>query len=121
MDQVNTLALFQYNVTVGTGVANKNLTVNGGLTVSGTDTFNGVATFNTNAVFNAAAAFINGLGTSANTNSTLYIGSSGNFYNRVFSGTPSCGGVTDGWTAIDQSALKLWVCLSGQAHYVQLN
>lgn len=44
-----------------------------------------------------------GLATNNGTNSTLYVGSGGNFYNRVLGGAStaiSCSGVTDGWTAI---------------------
>lgn len=44
-----------------------------------------------------------GLATGSSSNSTLYVGSSGNFYNRTLAGAStgvSCAGVANGWTAI---------------------
>lgn len=121
LDQTNNLALFQYNTQVGTGGNNKSFTVNGSTTLNGTASFTGTANFSYVANFAAAANFNGGLTTSSGSNSQIYMGSQGNFYNRTFQGTPTCGGVQDGWTAVDTSGNKLWICISGVARSVQLN
>jgi hypothetical protein len=46
---------------------------------------------------------------------------SGNFYNRTFAGTPNCTGVTDGWTGVDTTNNRLYVCIGGSARYATLN
>jgi hypothetical protein len=46
---------------------------------------------------------------------------SGNFYNRTFSGAPNCTGVTDGWTGVDTTNNRLYICIGGSARYVTLN
>lgn len=122
LDQANGLALFQYNTTVGTGAINRSFTVNGSATVTGLTTHQGQAVFNNTSTFNSAANFVGGLTTAPNSNSVIFMGSQGNFYNRTFpGGTPSCGGVADGWTGVDTSGNRFWICISGIARWVQLN
>lgn len=84
-----------------------NIRYNGSLILNGTTIIDNSA----NATFNSA---------SITSNFSATVGPAGNFYNRTFSGTPSCSGVTDGWTGIDTSALKIWVCIGGTARYGQL-
>lgn len=62
-----------------------------------------------------AATFNGGLATASGTNSVVYIGTGGNFYNRTFSGTPSCSGVADGWAGYDTGSNTLWICNGGVA------
>lgn len=44
----------------------------------------------------------------------------GNFYGRTFSGAPSCSGVSDGWTGVDTTNKRSYVCIGGSAYYSQL-
>lgn len=45
----------------------------------------------------------------------------GNLYQRTFSGTPTCSGVADGWTGVDTSGSRLYICIGGAAKYATLN
>lgn len=56
-----------------------------------------------------------GIITGSSTNSTIYIGTSGNFYNRPLGGSSagvSCSGIADGWSAISSDDYVV-VCLGG--------
>lgn len=67
------------------------------------------------ATFSNVATFSNGLGTTAGTNSVLYIGTAGNFYDRPTGGAStavSCTGIADGWMAITSDDYVA-VCLGG--------
>jgi hypothetical protein len=64
-------------------------------------------------------AYITNLDMPSSGSITAYVGT-GNFYNRTFSGTPFCGGVTDGWTGVDTFNQRIWVCIGGTARYAQL-
>ena len=66
--------------------------------------------------FSSAVSMNGGFTTPSGSNSLLYIGGSGSFYNRTFSGTPSCSGVADGWQGYDISSNTLWICGGGVAH-----
>lgn len=71
-------------------------------------------------VFQNTAAFVSGIGTTAASSSTLFVGS-GNFYNRYYTGTlASCVGVTDGWTAIKKDTHELEICLGGAMYFATL-
>jgi hypothetical protein len=72
------------------------------------------------------SASINGLTLSGNLSGTFSLTgnmtvSSGNFYNRTFSGAPNCTGVTNGWTGVDTTNNRLYVCIGGSARYATLN
>jgi hypothetical protein len=74
---------------------------------------NGINTIGAS-TFGSGATFNGGLSTNFATNSVLYIGASGNFYNRVVSSSAgiSCGGITDGWMSVTSDSFVV-VCLSG--------
>lgn len=77
------------------------LTTAGGQTISSAETFNG------------------GITISTSTNSTLYTGSSGNFYTRPIAGSGiSCSGVADGWLSMDTSGNNLLACMGGARYKV---
>lgn len=95
------------------------LTITGTLTAQGSVVFPNGATCNgsgcTGMVFSSAATFNGGLTTLSGTNSLLYIGTGGNFYNRTFSGSDvNCTGITDGWMGLRTDNSQLEVC-SGQS------
>ena len=98
------------------------LTVNGNFVVNGSSTLSGAA-FGSGGLSGTHAQNVGtgdgptfaGIVTTSGSNSMIYIGSSGNFYDRTFSGTPSCSGVTDGWTGYDTGGDHLWICNGGVA------
>ncbi len=76
-----------------------------GLTVSGGSTFTG------------------GIVTGSSSNSAIYIGSTGNFYNRPLGGLStgvSCSGIPDGWTAVSSDDYVV-VCLGGARYRAALS
>lgn len=71
--------------------------------------------------FGSAVAFNGGITTLDGTNSQIFIGTNGNFYNRTFSGADAvCAGINDGWAAIRTDAVQLQVCVGGVVKRVQL-
>jgi hypothetical protein len=65
-----------------------------------------------------AADITGGIVTGSSSNSTLYVGTSGNFYNRTMAGAStsvSCAGVANGWTAV--STDNYYVTCRGGARY----
>jgi len=92
-----------------------------------TATFSGAVTFSSTIAVTGASTFTGGtthnggLQTGSSANSTLYIGGSGNFYTRTFSGGDvSCGGVTDGWMGVRTDTNELQVCIGGVVKKVAL-
>ena len=74
-------------------------------------------------IFNQAAGFIKGLATSLTQPSTIWIGGTGNFYVRTFTGgDASCTGVLDGWMGIrlDDPHETLELCRNGHTYGVPL-
>lgn len=68
----------------------------------------------TGMVFSSAGTFNGGLTTLNGTNSQIYIGAGGNFYNRPFSGgDANCTGVADGWQALRTDTKQLEFCAGG--------
>jgi hypothetical protein len=74
---------------------------------------NGINTIGAS-TFGSSATFNGGINLNFATNSNIYIGNSGNFYNRVVSNSAgiSCGGITDGWMSTTSDGFVV-VCLSG--------
>jgi hypothetical protein len=68
-----------------------------------------------------SGSFVNGLTTGSTSNSVIFVGSGGNFYNRTISGgDANCTGITDGWTAFRADTHTLEVCLGGVVRKVPL-
>lgn len=90
-----------------------------------TDAFTAVGGFACSAesgecVFEAVSAFVNGFGTGASSNSTIYIGS-GNLYTRALTGGGAiCTGVANGWFAIRTDEPEILFCINGNAYSVPL-
>lgn len=84
-------------------------TLGGTLAVTGTSTFSSAATFN------------GGVSIPSGTNSTIFVGSSGNLYLREIGASSgvSCAAVADGWTALT-SDHYLVRCLGGTRYRVAL-
>lgn len=105
-------AFTQFNVTGGSG----SYKMGGQIVINSSGQFVGINGINTTgtATFGSAATFNGGINLNFDTNSNIYIGSSGNFYNRVVSGSSgiSCSGITSGWMAFTTDNF-LVVCDSG--------
>jgi hypothetical protein len=89
-------------------------TVNGTGVINSTGQYTGAINTSAASTFGASVTFNGGLQTNFATNSVLYVGSGGNFYNRTVSnsGGISCGSITDGWTAATSDGFIV-VCLGG--------
>lgn len=66
------------------------------------------------AYFSAAVVANGGISTAAGSNSQVYVGTGGNFYNKPFSGGDAvCTGVDDVWTAVRTDTHELQFCIGG--------
>lgn len=64
--------------------------------------------------FSSAATFTGGINTGAASNSSIYIGSSGNFYLRPFTGADAnCSGVANVWIGVRTDTKELQLCIGG--------
>ncbi len=84
------------------------------LTVTGTLTLPDGITANASGfsgfIAQNAATFNGGIVTLAGTNSTISIGTGGNFYTRSYSGFTNCAGTADGWLAVTTDTNLLTYC-----------
>ncbi len=89
------MAGFVAGVNVTGSTASNSIQTSGGITAAQNVTANG------------------GIATPVGTNSTIAIGT-GSLYIRTFTGgAPICGGISDGWLALNLSNLSLYVCAGG--------
>ena len=65
--------------------------------------------------FQSATQFHGGIITDAGSNSSIVIGTGGNLYLRLFSGTINCTGTADGWFGYQTTTNQLWICYGGNA------
>lgn len=110
-----TSGAYLYNSGLSTAISSSGNFVGNAVNV-GPGNITGGAFSGTSATFSSAVSMNGGFTTGSATNSLLYIGAGGSFYNRTFSGTPSCAGVTDGWQGYDPGSNILWICGGGVAH-----
>jgi hypothetical protein len=117
------------NILIGTPNANQTVTQPSGtslivnsLTISSQISFPSNFQCDLNGCqFGLGVDFTGGIRLGSTTNSEIYVGTGGNFYNRTYTGgAPVCSGVQDGWTAIEKSSQTLYVCINGTAYGVQL-
>ena len=103
-------------------VAWRNLYLDTGLYMGGTQILDSSRNLNNIAsvTVSGAGSFTGGIGTGSSSSSTLYVGTSGNFYNRVYYGSPSCSGVTDGWMGVDMTGHYIHVCIGGTLYKAAL-
>lgn len=96
----------------------------GAITTVGINVVAGTVAIGGTSVISSTRQFtnVNGISTDSSSNSTFYVGASGNFYNRVLGGAStavSCAGVANGWTAIATDNYIV-ACRSGTRYRAQL-